>query len=155
MRYRLSNECEVRLRRANDGDVPHIARLAGVGHGVWTAAQFAAELTLQWSRTDVVETVVSEKLVACMVYWRVADETQLLNIVVDEEHRRRGLGEYLLTMLRERAAYDGHRRITLEVGRDNSAARRLYERMGFVVVGMRANYYAATDDDAILMEQEF
>jgi len=41
--------------------------------------------------------------------------------------------------------------VTLEVRRSNAAAARLYRRFGFRAVGVRPNYYAEDQEDAIVM----
>ena len=41
--------------------------------------------------------------------------------------------------------------VTLEVRRSNAAALRLYRRFGFRAVGVRPNYYAEDQEDAIVM----
>ena len=45
----------------------------------------------------------------------------------------------------------GCRLVTLEVRRSNAAAARLYRRFGFRAVGVRPNYYAEDQEDAIVM----
>ena len=41
--------------------------------------------------------------------------------------------------------------MTLEVRRSNAAALRLYRRFAFRPVGVRPNYYAEDQEDAIVM----
>jgi ribosomal-protein-alanine N-acetyltransferase len=41
--------------------------------------------------------------------------------------------------------------MTLEVRRSNSIAQRLYARFAFRPVGVRPNYYAEDQEDAIVM----
>lgn len=45
----------------------------------------------------------------------------------------------------------GVERMTLEVRPSNLPARRLYERLGFVEIGIRKGYYQDNNEDAILM----
>jgi len=45
----------------------------------------------------------------------------------------------------------GCRIVTLEVRRSNAAALRLYRRFAFRPVGVRPNYYAEDQEDAIVM----
>ena len=49
------------------------------------------------------------------------------------------------------AATRSCRFVTLEVRRSNAAALRLYRRFGFRAVGVRPNYYAEDQEDAIVM----
>jgi [ribosomal protein S18]-alanine N-acetyltransferase len=48
----------------------------------------------------------------------------------------------------------GARRATLEVRRSNEAARHLYERFGFSVVGVRHGYYSNPVEDALVLWRE-
>jgi ribosomal-protein-alanine N-acetyltransferase len=48
----------------------------------------------------------------------------------------------------------GARRATLEVRRSNAAARQLYERFGFSVVGIRQDYYSNPVEDALVLWRE-
>jgi [ribosomal protein S18]-alanine N-acetyltransferase len=87
-------------------------------------------------------------------FWHVVDEIQILNIAVSPDFRRRGIGRLLLEhglrWGRERKA----RMAYLEVRESNTAARRLYESIGFSVCGERANYYGRQKESAILMALE-
>lgn len=56
-------------------------------------------------------------------------------IVVDPEHRRRGLGRALSGTLLALAAVQGARRALLEVESDSTPARRLYRDLGFRRIG--------------------
>ena len=71
----------------------------------------------------------------------VADEAEILTIVVNPQFRRRGIGKILLAEAIRRAALDGGAAMFLEVAEDNTEARGLYAGMGFQSVGMRRNYY--------------
>ncbi len=53
------------------------------------------------------------------------------NLGIDPEHRGKGLGSILLTRAIDGFRSVGLRRMHLEVTTDNTAAIRLYERMGF------------------------
>ena len=85
--------------------------------------------------------------------WWVVDELQLLALGVLPEARRRGVGRRLLEHLLEAVRAAGGRRVILEVGRGNGAARQLYESAGFRVFNVRPRYYRATGDDALEMER--
>lgn len=82
----------------------------------------------------------------------VLDEVELLALAIRPEARRRGAGSALLRAAIAGARAESARRVLLEVARDNAAARRLYERAGFVVFNVRRGYYRATGQDALEME---
>jgi ribosomal-protein-alanine N-acetyltransferase len=92
------------------------------------------------------------KVLGYICFWVVFEELRLMNLAVAPAARRRGLATALvhhaLTVGRERGA----RRAVLEVRSSNEAARRLYERMGFAQVALRAKYYTNPVEDALLLE---
>ena len=68
-------------------------------------------------------------------------EAQIANIAVSPEARRRGIGRFLIRGLVREAAEAGAEVMFLEVREHNTGAIALYEQEGFVLVGMRKNYY--------------
>ena len=69
------------------------------------------------------------------------DEAEILSVAVDPSERGRGLAGDLLRHHLSRAAARGIAKIFLEVGEDNKAALRLYDKARFREVGKRAGYY--------------
>jgi ribosomal protein S18 acetylase RimI-like enzyme len=57
---------------------------------------------------------------------------ELQDVFVLPEHRGRGVGTELTRAGERLAAERGHSRMSLSVGAENDAARRLYERLGYV-----------------------
>jgi [ribosomal protein S18]-alanine N-acetyltransferase len=75
----------------------------------------------------------------------VADLCDVATLCVLPEQRRQGIGSGLIEALSGIARGKGAVEMTLEVAEKNSAARRLYEGLGFVVAGRRPNYYRDLD----------
>lgn len=88
------------------------------------------------------------------VLWVAGGEAELGDLAVDPQRRRRGVGSGLLAAALEEAARRGARAVFLEVRDSNRAARRLYERGGFRVVGVRSRYYIRPVEDALVMRRE-
>lgn len=84
----------------------------------------------------------------------VAGESDMLNLAVSPQARRRGIGEALIRTLSERLAEQGSTAILLEVRESNHAAISLYEKMGFFHVGTRPNYYFHPRENAWIMRKE-
>lgn len=86
-----------------------------------------------------------------------ADEAHLLNLCVAPEWQGRGIGRMLLTRVVQLARYHRVRGMFLEVRPSNKAARRLYDKAGFIEVGRRPRYYPGTveREDAIIMSLAF
>ena len=75
----------------------------------------------------------------------------MIDLRVRDDERRAGVATRLL-----RASFDalnGVDKVSLEVRAGNTAARALYDRMGFQTIGHRADYYATSQgrEDAVLM----
>ncbi len=82
----------------------------------------------------------------------VLDECEILNIAVDDVYRRNGLATLMLEAVIGLAIENGIKKFTLEVRDSNTPARSLYEKCGFVKVGVRRGYYTSPKEDAILMD---
>jgi len=87
---------------------------------------------------------------ACV--WHLHHELKINNIAVHPDCRKRGLGRWMLRRVLDRARRAGCSVARLEVRLSNVAARKMYERHGFVVTGRRKGYYAKEQEDAILMD---
>ncbi|NNE80458.1 MAG: GNAT family N-acetyltransferase [Silicimonas sp.] len=83
------------------------------------------------------------------------DEAELLTIVVDPAHQRRGLGKVCLRAFETQARYLGAATGFLEVAVANQAAINLYISAGWTKVGARPAYYKTAKGriDALLMSK--
>ena len=116
----------------------------------WTEAMFRRELQLPLAR-QFTAGVGGAKIAGYINYWHIADEIHLHNIAVGKDQQGRGVASALLTVMISRARQEGARWATLEVRSSNWAARRLYERFGFKVTGVRPAYYDDVREDALIM----
>lgn len=78
-------------------------------------------------------------------------ECELENLVVANQHRRRGLASQLLQALIATARERNLEHILLEVRESNQAARALYAKFGFLENGRRKAYYSQPPEDAIIL----
>lgn len=81
----------------------------------------------------------------------ICGEGHITNIAVEIKYRRHGVGTALVEKLIEYAGEDGMTNITLEVRVTNLPAIRLYEKLGFIGVGIRKGYYIDNNEDALIM----
>lgn len=84
-------------------------------------------------------------------YWGIPPEGYIYNVAVQGEYRRKQIGYRLLGRLVEMAKENGIEALTLEVRYSNTAAIRLYKRMGFEEVGIRKDFYSKPTEDAVIM----
>jgi ribosomal-protein-alanine N-acetyltransferase len=84
----------------------------------------------------------------------VAGEVQVHNLAVDVPWRRQGLACRLLATALRAAAREGAGIALLEVRVGNREAIALYEKAGFVPVGLRRDYYDDPREDALVLRRE-
>ena len=85
-----------------------------------------------------------------------AGECHLLNICIAPDYQGRGHGAQMIDGLLELARTQAARIAFLEVRASNTAAYRVYTKLGFNELGVRKNYYPAHNgrEDAILLARE-
>jgi ribosomal-protein-alanine N-acetyltransferase len=118
----------------------------------WTYGNFVDSISSGyqcWTLRDA-----SQRLIGYFFVMSVLDEAHLLNISVHGDLHGRGIGKQLLdkvvTLAREHAMAS----VLLEVRPSNKRAIAIYERYGFVEIGIRPAYYpaaGASREDAIVM----
>ena len=115
----------------------------------WSGRFFQQELQVECARSIVAE--FDGRIVGYVLFWLLPDEIDIHNIAVHSEFRRKGVGRALLGQVIARAQRRLSLRVTLEVRLSNTAARQLYDSIGFVAVGVRKGYYSDNGEDAIAM----
>jgi ribosomal-protein-alanine N-acetyltransferase len=141
---------------ATQRDTARLAQLHGASfHRGWGEGEFEAMLS---ERNTLVHRLrLGRNLIGFAVSRIAADEAEILSIAVDAGYRGRGLSRNLLLTHLGHLAGRGVRSIFLEVEENNAPARRLYERIGFTVVGRRERYYKQPDGEqwnALLMRRD-
>ena len=118
----------------------------------WTAPQYGESIVHHhcWVLEE------DGRLVGLLVYARVLDEVELLNIAVHRSRHGRGYGKQLLELLFARNR-GSTARIFLEVRETNVAAIGLYRGAGFTLKGTRKGYYpaAAGRENALVMSYAY
>lgn len=119
----------------------------------WSAYAFSCEI-LDNTFANYLVLVSSENPKEILGYagmWVILDEAHITNIAIAPQYRGKGLGEFLLLSLFERALKKEATAITLEVRVSNAPALKLYERIGFTKEGIRKRYYEDNNEDGIIM----
>lgn len=83
----------------------------------------------------------------------VLDESDMMNVAVHPDHRRRGVAEALVLALCEALKQRGSGCLTLEVRASNEPAKALYGKLGFELAGRRPNYYRNPREDALILRK--
>ena len=85
----------------------------------------------------------------------VLGETDMMNVAVAPAYRRQGAAQGLILALIEALKARGSHCLTLEVRDSNASARALYEKLGFLEVGRRKNYYRNPREDGLILRKEW
>ncbi|MDR2426376.1 MAG: ribosomal protein S18-alanine N-acetyltransferase [Endomicrobium sp.] len=91
------------------------------------------------------------KIAGFCIYWTFSGETEILNIAVDPDFRRRSIAKSMLKYMENDVKNEKSRTIFLEVRHSNAAAINLYLGFGFEKIGIRKKYYI--DEDAIVLRK--
>ena len=83
------------------------------------------------------------------------EESDVMNVAVHPDFRRRGIAEALVNALVEELKAIGSHCLTLEVRASNVPAIALYEKMVFSEIGRRKNYYRNPREDALILRKEW
>ncbi len=120
----------------------------------WSRAMFAGEIAKPTSLCLGAFDPDDGRLVGYVVVSRYVEAWHVMNLVVAPDRRRRGVATRLLSEVFARTAGGRQRGYTLEVRVSNTAAIRLYERLGFRAQGVRPGYYTDNREDALVMWRE-
>ena len=85
----------------------------------------------------------------------VMGEADMMNVAVSPSYRRQGIAEKLVVSLVEKLTAQKVSSLTLEVRASNEPAIALYEKLSFVQVGRRPNYYTKPKEDALILRKEW
>lgn len=118
----------------------------------WSRYAFLAELyENRRARYFVARQKPEGEVVGYVGIWLILDEAHITNIAVHPASRRKGIGKKLMLTAIDYAESQGVGAITLEVRASNTIAQSLYEKIGFISVGIRPGYYHDDGEDAVIM----
>ncbi len=118
----------------------------------WSERSIASELTNSLSYWLVA--LEGDRVAGYIGSQSVMGESDMMNVAVSPDYRRRGIGEGLVNALADALKERGNGSLTLEVRASNEPAIALYEKLGFAQVGRRPNYYRNPKEDALILRKE-
>jgi [ribosomal protein S18]-alanine N-acetyltransferase len=129
----------MKLFAATRADLPAMASAHAQSFDApWEEGAFAAFLSGPGAYAFVAVDGDPAGVVLCRA---IAGEAEVLTLAVSPWARRRGVALALMTAAIGAAGAAGARAMLLEVDVTNAPAVALYERLGFVLVGVRKAYY--------------
>ncbi len=117
----------------------------------WSEYMFQTEINQK--NLGLITFRIKGQLVGYFCFWKVLDEAHLLNLSIHVDFRGKGLGTFLMKYLEQICINMDISSILLEVAKTNYSAINLYNKCGFVRIGMRNKFYPETGDDAIVMRK--
>lgn len=117
----------------------------------WSENSIAYELTSRLSYWLVA--VENGEVVGYIGSQSVLGESDVMNVAVHPDHRRKGVAEALVLALAKDLKERDNVCLTLEVRVSNEPAIALYEKLGFTQVGRRPNYYRNPREDALILRK--
>ena len=138
-------------------DESHVAAIAQLEKlcfsDPWSEKSIGSELNNRLSYWLVA--MEGDTLVGYVGSQSVLGESDMMNIAVHPEHRRKGIAEALVLALVAGLSEKGNHSLMLEVRVSNDPAIALYEKLGFAQVGRRPNYYRNPKEDALILRKEW
>ena len=142
------------ITEMNASHVPQVAQLEQLCFAdPWSEKSIASELTSKWSYWLVA--VEDDRVVGYIGSQSSIDESDVMNVAVHPDYRRKGIAEKLINHLVEELKNRGSHALLLEVRASNAPAIALYEKLGFLQVGCRKNYYHHPREDALILRKDF
>lgn len=142
----------IRLATADDLAAIMAIERASFPTDAWSETMMAAELASPHGSYVVVEEAGRIVGYGGVRAVRGAADADIQTIALETAARGTGRGRMLLAALLEHAREAGAKAMFLEVRDDNTVARNLYQREGFIETGRRRRYYQPDDVDAIIMQ---
>lgn len=143
----------VEIREMREADIATIVEIENISFSTpWSSYSFKKEIYKPYSIPKVA--VINNRVVGYICVERIIDEAHILNLAVHPDFRKIGIGSLLVSNILEELRSTGCRYVYLEVRASNIAAKRLYERFGFKVIGIRKHYYIRPEEDAYVMMLE-
>ena len=144
----------ITILKMNETHVPQVAELERMCfHDPWSVTSIASELSNPLSCWLVA--VESGQVVGYVGSQTVIDATDMMNIAVHPDFRRKGIAQKLVEQLVDELKQRQSMSLMLEVRASNFGAQALYDKLGFVQVGLRKNYYRNPKEDALILRKEW
>ncbi len=116
----------------------------------WSEKAFYDELTKNKMAIYIVAKKDNE-IIGYGGMWHVINEGHITNVAVKKEYRGKGVGTKIIDAFIDIAKEKEMIGITLEVRVSNDIAKNLYKKNGFIMEGIRKEYYEDNKEDAIIM----
>lgn len=142
------------LRPLHENDIPDIVNIENATqHFPWTLDIFQRCLQIGYIGWVLEE---QEHIIGFIIVSMQNGECHIMNLAVHPSFQRQGHAEALLSEALKAAEKKGMVQVLLEVRKSNQPAINLYEKMNFIQIAERKNYYPARSghEDALLFAKD-
>ena len=141
------------LRQMKEKDLPYVLEVENLSFpNPWHEMTFIGEIHNEpLSSAFVIVHRLQKKVIGYIIFWHIKEQVQISNIAIHPDFRRMGIAEAVLKQVLSQIQMEGSKLVTLEVRPSNLAARSLYNKLGFDVLGLRENYYHDPSEPALVM----
>jgi ribosomal-protein-alanine N-acetyltransferase len=146
----------VTVRRMDEGDLDEILAIeASSALTPWSRKLFLEEMNHPYGHcfSMILRVDPDPRLVAYLCFRVLGEESELLNLAVHPDYRRRGFARHLMAFYVDFCRREKIRKSFLEVAMGNEAALRLYRAFNYRPTGKRLGFYLGRFD-ALMMEKE-
>ncbi|NOR12583.1 MAG: ribosomal protein S18-alanine N-acetyltransferase [Candidatus Aminicenantes bacterium] len=136
-----------------EDDIPSVLEIENVSfQNPWQASTFSGEIVNRGiSYPYVIMHRIFERIIGYIIYWKIQEEVQISNFAIHPDFRGKGIGEAVMRRVIKAIQRDGGVYVFLEVRPSNLAARSLYKKLEFEILGARKGYYHTPVEDALIM----
>lgn len=146
----------IRVEKIAIDDLNTINAVADLEVKIFSDAWSAKAIESTVAQKHAYCTVIKEdkEIIGYYLCYFVLDEWEIARIAVAPQVRRSGVGQILFDHMLQVCEEKGIGRLLLDVRESNEAAICFYKKNGFIVDGIRKNFYGgANPENAILMSK--
>jgi ribosomal-protein-alanine N-acetyltransferase len=147
----------ITVRRMEEGDLDEILTLeASSSLTPWSRALFLEEMSHLHGHcfSMILQEDLGSRIVAYLCFRTIGEDSELLNLTVHPDYRRRGLARHLMAFYFDFCRREKVTKSFLEAAVGNKAALHLYRSLDYRPSGKRPKFYLGRFD-ALIMEKEF
>jgi ribosomal-protein-alanine N-acetyltransferase len=118
----------------------------------WSEKNFLDCLEHQYCNYVLLEDSLPIQIVGLCIVMPGVEELHLLNITIHPHFRRQKIASRALSAIEEIGYRHNYLKMLLEVRRSNKSAIKMYEELGYMLIGARKDYYPMHKGDTFLRE---
>jgi len=141
------------LRRMEEEDISAVLEIENLSYpNPWREMTFRGEVyNRPVSFPFVMVHKYQRRIIGYIIFWCMKERAMINNIAVHPDFRRMGIAEAVMHQVLDQIKKAGAGLVTLEVRPSNVAARSLYNKLDFEVLGIKEDYYHDPPEDALIM----